>query len=287
MRYRLIGIDLDGTLLHGGRVSDANCRAIAAAQQTGALVAPCTGRSWRESSMALPAFAAGGERQIGIFVTGATVAQLATGRSLDICVLEPHLALQLVEMLADLPEAVLVLYDPNLTGHDYLVTGRGTLTGNTQMWFASTGATVRFQRSIGLEELHNTLRVGIVAGQRRVEQISRRLCEAFGARIILQSFMAIAADHGEPMFVLEIFAAGVDKWRGLTWIAQQRGIGVDEIAVIGDGTNDLAAISAAGCGIAMANSCPEILAVADHVTLDCEQDGVAHAIEQILTGRWD
>ena len=139
-RYRLIGIDLDGTLLgHDGTVSDANLAAIAAAHEAGVTVVPCTGRAWRESQMATHAFG-----DVGVFVTGAVVNDLQTGLSLDLAVIEPHLAMALVEQLHDLPEAVFILHERNLTGYDYLVTGRGALTRSTQLWFQNTGAVVRF-----------------------------------------------------------------------------------------------------------------------------------------------
>ena len=72
--------------------------------------------------------------------------------------------MELTNFLFDMPEAVLVFRDANLVGHDYLVTGKGSLTANTEWWFQATGANVHFQRDLTLDDLHHTLRVGIVAG---------------------------------------------------------------------------------------------------------------------------
>src|SRR5688500_5562496 len=103
MRYKLLGIDLDGTLLdRKGKVSADNVSALAAACEAGVLVAPCTGRAWREAKSTI-AHVPG--LDVGVFVGGAAVSEIATGRSLDLAVIEPHLALELVRFLAPSPEA--------------------------------------------------------------------------------------------------------------------------------------------------------------------------------------
>ncbi|MFW6060966.1 MAG: HAD family hydrolase, partial [Phycisphaeraceae bacterium] len=177
MKYRLIGIDLDGTLLNSrGRISDANRAAIAAAQDAGVLVVPCTGRGWREAYLPLrdvPSL------ELGVFITGAMVAEIATGQSVDFAVIEPHLALALVEQLRREPEAVLVYREPALAGHDYLVTGEGELTANTEWWFQATGANVHFQRHVTADDLHHALRVGMVASGERLPTLSQQVEQAF------------------------------------------------------------------------------------------------------------
>jgi Cof subfamily protein (haloacid dehalogenase superfamily) len=59
-------------------------------------------------------------------------------------------------------------------------------------------------------------------------------------------------------------------------------IDVTASAAIGDGTNDVEMIQAAGIGIAMGNACDELKAVADHITDDVHQDGVANALYDIV-----
>jgi len=285
MRYRLIGIDLDGTLLNSdGKVSARNRQALQIAQQAGVHVVPCTGRSWAESRMVI--------EQIdripdGVFVGGAVVSELATGRSLDIAVIEPHLILELVEHMYHLPEAVLVFRDANLCGHDYLVTGTGSLSANTVWWFEFTGARLQFKQRITLEDAHHAMRVGIVATAPRMREVTADLVRTFGDRVRVLSFEAVQSpDPDESVHVLEVFATGVDKWRGLQWMAGRLDIPLDQIAVIGDEINDVAMLEPAGCGIAMGNAIDELKAIAKYHTLDNNSDGVAHAIEQLISGRW-
>jgi Cof subfamily protein (haloacid dehalogenase superfamily) len=285
MHYQLLGIDLDGTLLDGGgEVSTANRAAIERAHDAGMLVVPCTGRGWRE---AWPPLHDVPGLELGVYVTGAMVANIQSGESVDFSVFEPNLAHEVVQFLAREPEAVLIYREHNQVGHEYLVTGEGELTPNTRWWFELTGAVVHFQNTVGLTEVRNALRIGLVASGKRVPPLREALKNAFGQRVLVQSFAAInREDEEESVHVLEVFPAGVDKWRGLSWIAQQRGIATDRVAAMGDEVNDLAMLRAAGCGIAMGNAVDAAKQTARHVTEANHQHGVARAIDRLLTGQW-
>ncbi|MEX0777806.1 MAG: HAD hydrolase family protein [Phycisphaeraceae bacterium] len=284
MHYRLIGIDLDGTLLdRRGRLSAANRAAIARAQAAGVLVVPCTGRAWRESLTVLTDFP---NPTKGIFASGAAVADIPTGKAIDIAVLEPHLAMDLVRRLEPRRQAVLVLREQNITGHDYLVTGQGSLSPSTEWWFQVFGAVACFKRQITLEDLHHTLRVGMVGPAGEMREVADDVLAAVGAQVVVQSFEAVKDQSGTSVHVLEIFARDVHKWRGLSWLATQMGVTAGEVAVIGDEVNDIAAMQSAGCGIAMGNAIEPVKQVARYVTHDCDHDGVAYAIGQLLEGIW-
>ncbi len=286
MRYRMLAIDLDGTLLgRHGRISGPNIAAVAAARQAGLMVVPCTGRAWRESCAVIKPLDG---VEVGVFVTGAVVNEIPTGKSLDIAMIEPHMAMELVSHLEHLPEAVLVFQEAELCGHDYLVTGHGSLPPATQWWFEATESTVRYKQRVTLEDLHHTLRVGVVAAASRVVPLTKELRDTYNGKVLVQSFEAIQG-HGpdqEEVHILEIFAAGVDKWRGIDWVAYQRGIQPDQVVAIGDQINDLAMLESAGYSIAMGNAVDAVKQAADQVTLDCDEDGVAHAIHRLLDGRW-
>lgn len=285
MKYSLIALDLDGTLLGPDqRVSVENAQAIAEAQAAGVFVVPCTGRGWCESAEYLcdiPGLTH------GIFNTGAIVAEMSTGRAVDLAKFEPHLIKQIVEFLAELPDAVLVFQDLQHTGRDYLVCGNGGLTKESRRWFESNEIRTQTISRPGLYDLHHSVRVSMVALGEHGFEIERRVAERFGEQIGLHCFGGVpTADREAARFMVEIFAAGVDKWRGVRWLADQRGVAPEHVACIGDEINDLAMIQHAGLGIAMANAIPQVAVIADRTTLSCTDHGVAHAIYRMLEGDW-
>ena len=285
MNYRLLAIDLDGTLLcPEGKVSRENLSAIAEARSAGLAVVPCTGRGWREAKHILDQVPGLG---MGVYVTGAMIADVPTGQTLHHTAFEPALAAELIELLAPEPYAVLAYREPNRVGHEYLITGQGELTSNSQWWFDFTGSVLHEQRSVNADDLHHTLRIGMVMpgsqGQRVLEQVQQR----FAGRVEAHSFAAVQApDPDEAVHILEIFPPGVDKWHGLSWIADRMGVDPDQVAVIGDEINDLAMLQAAGCAIVMGNAVDAAKQHAAHVTKPNHDHGVAHAINHILNGRW-
>lgn len=285
MKYRLLALDLDGTLL--GReqvVAPADRDAIARAQATGCRVVPCTGRGWRESQQYLASVPG---LTLGVFNTGAVVAEMHSGRAVDLATFEPHLALELIEFLKDEPEAVLIYQDFERAGCDYLIVGGGDVTANTRDWFDRNSLPVKENREPSVEDLRHSLRVGMVVVGDRAYEVESKVAARFAGRVNLHCFAGVPTARAEDqVYIVEIFAAGVDKWRGLDWIAQQDGILPEAVAAIGDEVNDLAMLREAGLGVAMGNAVPQAIAAANRQTRPQDQQGVAYAIDQMLAGRW-
>lgn len=83
-------------------------------------------------------------------------------------------------------------------------------------------------------------------------------------------------------FYTEISAKNVDKWNALEFLKKQMNIKTEEIIAIGDNINDKKMIENAGIGIAMGQSHPEIKKIADKVTISNIDDGVAQVLQSIL-----
>lgn len=82
-------------------------------------------------------------------------------------------------------------------------------------------------------------------------------------------------------FYYEFTPLGVDKSRALAETFTALGIDPSEVAAFGDAQNDRTMIEWAGCGVAMGNAVDEVKAVADYVTLSCDEDGIAAALEHL------
>ena len=84
-------------------------------------------------------------------------------------------------------------------------------------------------------------------------------------------------------FYTEITKKNVDKWYALEFLINKLNIEKKEVMAIGDNVNDRKMIEQAGLGIAMKNSTPKITEVANYVTdFDNNNDGAARAIEKFL-----
>lgn len=81
-------------------------------------------------------------------------------------------------------------------------------------------------------------------------------------------------------YYTEISLKDVDKWKAIEYLANKMNISKDEIIAIGDNINDKKMIENAKVGIAMGQSTPVITKIADFVTLNNNEDGVAKALEK-------
>ena len=85
--------------------------------------------------------------------------------------------------------------------------------------------------------------------------------------------------------LIEITAAGVNKALALEIVAGRLGAPAASVVAFGDMPNDLPMLAWAGRSVAPANAHADVLAMVDHVTEDCEAEGVALVIEAILDAR--
>lgn len=83
-------------------------------------------------------------------------------------------------------------------------------------------------------------------------------------------------------FFLELPPKGIDKAQSLQRLLMHLGLERESLMAFGDGFNDLSMIQFAGQGVAMANAVEEVKSIADFVTTSNEEDGIAHALEQLL-----
>ena len=81
---------------------------------------------------------------------------------------------------------------------------------------------------------------------------------------------------------INIVAYDVSKGKALKALASFLDIDLTAVMAIGDGVNDLSLLSTAGFAVAMENAPDELKAVADHITLDVDHNGVAAAVEKFL-----
>ena len=83
-------------------------------------------------------------------------------------------------------------------------------------------------------------------------------------------------------YITEIMNQDADKWNAVKFLADKYGISTDEVITIGDNVNDEQMLKNAEIGVAMGNSAPYIQEMAKEVTLDNNSGGVANVIEKYI-----
>lgn len=83
--------------------------------------------------------------------------------------------------------------------------------------------------------------------------------------------------HG-PHPSADVTVLGVDKGDAVRNVAEALGVALEDTYAFGDGINDLCMLEAAGHGVAMGNGMDEVKEVAEFVTTDILDDGVARGL---------
>lgn len=84
------------------------------------------------------------------------------------------------------------------------------------------------------------------------------------------------------LYFLEVVPCSVDKANTLGILLEKIGVSTEEVVAIGDGVCDFSMIQMAGLGIAMGNAQDSVKACADVVTASNDEDGVALAVEKAI-----
>lgn len=81
---------------------------------------------------------------------------------------------------------------------------------------------------------------------------------------------------------LTLVRQGTSKFNGLLFFAGQLGIPLHEIVAVGDSVEDSEMIEKCGLGVAMRNAPAEVKAKADWVTRSNDMDGVAYMVREVF-----
>jgi Cof subfamily protein (haloacid dehalogenase superfamily) len=276
LKYKLIAIDLDGTLLSpAGKVTARTKAAVHRCLAAGYLVCFATGRNFTESRAILDAVAHYGS---AVFVGGAMVIDTKQRITLHRTLMNPDLARQLCGFFEDCGHAVLALQDTGHAGVDYLISGKIEPNEATRQWLSVTSASVHWIDGLPAHEHDHTIRVGIVAPATKDREIQDDLSATFGSRIVSHCLLVPA--YGVQ--VVEVFDPAVNKWEGILHLAARHKIEPAEIVAIGDDVNDVPMVKNAGLGVAMGNAHPQLQAVAKKVIGSNAEDGLAVFLEELI-----
>ena len=285
--YKLIAIDLDGTLLNSyGMVSEKNKQALIEANKKGAEIVIASGRS--TNSVKNIANDLGICNYI-ICGNGSLIYDLQHEEIIYDKFIDKKKALQIIEICEQnsiyyniytenmviaksLNNNVLFYHQENANKPDSKKT-KINLVQNIYDYVDK----LQNQNilKITISDNDNIIFNGIIRKLREIMDIDVLDVAHMSRKMIKSGTEEVSLEY----YYTEITSKNVDKWYAIEYLIDKLNINKEDIMTIGDNVNDKLMIENAGCGVVMGNSAPYIKEIADMVVADNNKDGVAEAVE--------
>lgn len=264
---KLILTDIDGTILpYGSRVVSERTRAaFHAAQAAGIHIGPASGRGFShipatfagDASCSATCLATNG---MEVFLDGTLVC-----RKFIPC----DVTVRMAEFLRDEPGAGLLCFED---GVPLLV--EGTVEDLEQAFptYASQCRHVDMVPDHDLDKVNIFLAGDWDATRALMERMERKID---------------GVDFNLPMAgFVNTTPPGWSKASGIDVLCEALGIGLDQVAVFGDGGNDVEMLAHVPNSVAVADAAPAAAAAAHWHVGRCEDEAVQRVIEQLAAGEW-
>ncbi|KEI03302.1 Cof-type HAD-IIB family hydrolase [Clostridium botulinum] len=272
MTYKLICLDMDGTLLNTNKkISDRSKRAIKKAHEQGVKIAISTGRIFTSAKY----YAHMLEISAPIIASnGAYIREKDKNEIIYKSILSKDQCRDIINITKK--------YDFNfyLNTCDTIISSKPYPKGYTYLEMSNDlpeDMKIKLEVNTDLEE-EAVKRNGEIIKAICISNDSEMLEKARQEVLSLKS-LELVSSLGDNF---EIMNKGVSKGRGVQELAKFYGLTREEVICMGDGENDLSMIEYAGLGIAMGNAPEFIKEKANYITDTNDDDGVAKAIEKFV-----
>ena len=263
MTYKLMAVDVDGTLLDSNsNLTEGTKKAIKAGVENGLIFAISTGRPIqgvehfnKTLNLDLPFITYNG-------------AMVVMGNSKEI-LYEQKLSEKKAKEILDLGQK----YNTTImiwTNNNLYVT---EINERTEKYKSISGV-----EPILIDDVDELIKSGVtkILWYDEIERINQ-----FESEVGKYLDNKVNYHTSRPMF-LEFVDINASKAIAMEKLGEYYGIKQSEMIAVGDGYNDLSMIEYAGLGVVMANAKDEIKAKGDYVTLSNDEDGVAHVIYEFI-----
>lgn len=268
MKYKLIALDLDGTLKNSNNeVTEKTKKALIQAQKLGIKIVLASGRptpGLRHEAESLEL-----EKYEGYLLSfnGARVVDVKTKETIYEQTLTIEEAKKAYDRSQNYDLACITYEDDIIVGED--------IDYKYVAWEAKINDIQRKQVNFK-ENLKDPIHKVLLSGDPDyVGSIIDEFKEPFGDSLSI---------YRSAPFFIEIMAKGIDKAVSLDRLAKSLGIKQEEVMAFGDGYNDLSMIEYAGLGVAMANAVDGVKEKANEITLSNNDDGIAYTLSKYIEG---
>lgn len=271
-RIKMIGLDLDGTLLNDKKeLTPRTRKALTLAISEGITVLVATGRPWKGVPEELRNFPG---MRYALTSNGGRIIDTSDESVVEEHLLAPEDAKKALEICRKYDTLQEIYFD----GQGYAPADKMQQVQkyhkNPNMWEYMRKTRIPVDDIFALLDQENR-------GLDKVQALFADMEERKKAWKDLEVAGGLEL-AGSLSYNIEINAAGVNKGTGLVRLGKRLGITREEIMAFGDGDNDTAMLRKVGVGIAMGNSEEQAKAAADYITLTNEEEGVAHVIEKLV-----
>ena len=268
MKYKLLVLDVDGTLLNNEKeISKRTLSTLLKAQHTGIRIVLASGRP---TSGLLPLAKALEMGNFGGFIVSYNGAQIINAENGEVMFdkrINPELIPYLEKKARKNNFSIFTYHD------EYLLTDNAdNVHIRREAWLNNLRIMEEEEFSIAID--FAPCKCVLVSDD---EEALRGLEAHWKRRLdgVLDVFPS------EPYF-LEVVPCGVDKANTLGVLMEQLGVKREEVIAIGDGVADVTMLQLAGKSVAMGHAQDSVKICADYVTASNEEDGVAQAVEKLV-----
>lgn len=272
-RFRLLALDLDGTLLDpASSLRPATHQAVREATEAGVEVVLASGRSPRHMRAIHDDL---GLHSPVVAQNGAVVVDLASGAVLHHEPISLEIARHVLEIIQRYhPEVNLHVethHGPSDAWHVDQLDERVRLFVERYRVLPpdSVGAVQQLLR----DEAVLVSKLWFSAPAETMVRIKEQFMQELAAQIDTLAFDNVS---------LTVLSTGVSKASAIAWLADRHALGREQVMAIGDEVNDIPLLGWVGLGVAMGNAIPAVKSMAAFVTGSNAEDGAAAAIRRFI-----
>ncbi len=265
MKYKAVICDLDGTLLHHGKISETTKDVIKQVRKAGIKFYIATGRHHLDAKYFKEILG------LDTFLISSNGAKIHNDLLEEVysVTLPEHVKTELINLSVD------ELVEPNIFLNDAWLGTKGYqgTFGHSQ---DDTGFVQKVVESFTPHINDDIIKFFYLSpDEKKLEILNEHFNKKFGGSVSI-AFSAVQC--------LEIMQMGVSKGNAIKHMLELENLKPEEVVAFGDGMNDLEMLSVVGKGFVMGNANPKLKYALPHneVIGNCEDDGVAKKLIELF-----
>lgn len=274
MKYKLIAVDIDGTLLNShSEITPATSRAIQRVYEAGVKIVISTGRRFYSAKPIAEQLKA----HLFISCHNGVLLKRLNGEVLYYRPLACETAKRAIKYVKETGEFPIVYHGQQDAANIFVESLHANVSERIAQYIQENQQFVTTYENLESQLEHDILEIVSIISRDQIDEVYEYLKEKLSSAEIIRWMPS----DGSVSF-LEIAHKNTSKAEPLKYLAYQFGIKREEIIAIGDNFNDIAMLQYAGLPVVMENAPEELKKFGFHVTSSNDEDGIAEVIENFI-----